>query len=112
MSEPLVSIIVPVHGVEDYIGRAIESIQKQTYKNWDLYLVDDGSKDRSGEICDEYAKNDAIESFKDFGRFLKLSDGNVVEALQRMKAYNQGLKNIDAEASGMEDQSTPAILFI
>lgn len=54
---------------------------------------------------DEYAKNDAIESFKDFSRFLKLSDGNVAEALQRMKAYNQGLKNIDAEASGMEDQS-------
>lgn len=58
MEEVKVSIIMPVYGVEDYVGKAIESIQNQTYKNWEFFCVDDGTKDRSGEICDEYAKND------------------------------------------------------
>lgn len=58
-SEPLVSIIMPVYGVEDYVGRAIESIQNQTYKNFEFFCVDDGTKDRSGVICDEYAGRDS-----------------------------------------------------
>jgi len=58
LENPLVSIIIPVYGVEDYIGRAIESLQAQTYQNWELFLVDDGSKDRSGKICDDYAAKD------------------------------------------------------
>ena len=58
MPNPKVSIIAPVYGVEDYLAKSIESIQKQTFKDFELFLVDDGSKDRSGEICDEYAKND------------------------------------------------------
>ena len=59
MKEPKVSIIMPVYGVEDYVGKAIESIQAQTYKNWEFFCVDDGTKDRSGEICDAYAKSDS-----------------------------------------------------
>ena len=58
MADSKVSIIMPVYGVEDYVGKAIESIQAQTYKNWEFFCVDDGTKDRSGEICDEYAKGD------------------------------------------------------
>lgn len=58
MGEIKVSIIMPVYGVEDYVGQAIESIQKQTLTDWEFFCVDDGTKDRSGEICDEYAKND------------------------------------------------------
>ena len=58
MGEVKVSIIMPVYGVEDYVGQAIESIQKQTLTDWEFFCVDDGTKDRSGEICDEYAKND------------------------------------------------------
>lgn len=58
-NEPLVSIIMPVYGVEDYVGHAIESIQAQTYKNIEFFCVDDGTKDRSGVICDEYAENDS-----------------------------------------------------
>ena len=56
MENVKVSVIMPVYGVEAYVGKAIESIQKQTYKNWEFFCVDDGTKDRSGEICDEYAK--------------------------------------------------------
>lgn len=59
MSEPIVSVIMPVYGVEDYVGRAIESLQAQTLQNWKLYAVDDGTKDRSGIICDEYAAKDS-----------------------------------------------------
>ena len=58
-NEPLISIIVPVYKVEGYVGRAIESILAQTYSNYELFLVDDGSPDKSGAICDEYAAKDA-----------------------------------------------------
>ncbi len=58
-NSPVVSIIMPVYKVEDYVGRAIESIQAQTFQDWELLAVDDGSPDRSGEICEEYAADDA-----------------------------------------------------
>ena len=49
---------MPVYGVEAYVGKAIESIQAQTFKDWEFFCVDDGTKDRSGEICDDYAEKD------------------------------------------------------
>ena len=49
---------MPVYGVEAFVGKAIESIQAQTLTDWELFAVDDGTKDRSGEICDEYAAKD------------------------------------------------------
>ena len=56
---PMVSIIMPVYKVEDYVGRAVESIRNQTFHDWELWAVDDGSPDKSGEICDKYALNDS-----------------------------------------------------
>lgn len=55
---PLVSVIVPVYKVEAYLPTCIESILKQIFSNFELILVDDGSPDCSGAICDEYAKKD------------------------------------------------------
>ena len=55
---PLVSIIVPVYQVEAYISECVESLLAQTYTNLEILLVDDGSTDSSGEICDEYAVKD------------------------------------------------------
>ena len=57
-NDDLISIIVPVYMIEDYIGCCIESIVLQTYRNLEIILVDDGSKDRSSDICDLYAKKD------------------------------------------------------
>lgn len=54
--ELLVSIIVPCYKVEQYLPNCIESILHQTYNNWELILVDDGSPDNCGQICDDYAK--------------------------------------------------------
>lgn len=53
-----ISVIMPVYGVEKFVGKAIESIQAQTLTEWEFLIVDDGTKDNSGVICDEYAKND------------------------------------------------------
>lgn len=58
-SYPLISIIVPIYKVEPYIHRCIDSIIHQTYKNLEIILVDDGSPDNCGNICDEYATNDS-----------------------------------------------------
>ena len=54
----LVSVIVPCYNVEQYLPKCIDSILNQTYQNLEVWLVDDGSPDRCGEICDEYAKKD------------------------------------------------------
>lgn len=54
----LVSVVVPVYNVEQYVGRCIESLTAQTYSNIEIILVDDGSRDRSGAICDQYSERD------------------------------------------------------
>ena len=54
----MISIIVPVYNIEDYLRRCLDSILTSTYKDYELILVDDGSTDSSGLICDEYAERD------------------------------------------------------
>lgn len=56
-SFPKISVIVPVYNCEKYIKRCLVSIKKQSYKNFEIIIIDDGSKDRSGVICDDYAKS-------------------------------------------------------
>lgn len=55
----MISIIVPVYNAQKYIKRCVESIVNQTYNDWELFLIDDGSKDESGTICDQLAKSDS-----------------------------------------------------
>lgn len=55
---PLISIIVPVYNAEKTLGRCVNSISSQTFQDWELLLIDDGSTDRSGKLCDEYASKD------------------------------------------------------
>lgn len=58
MMKPIISIIVPIYNVEKYLSKCIDSILNQTFKEFELILVDDGSLDNSGRICDEYSKKD------------------------------------------------------
>lgn len=57
--QELISVIVPIYNVEKYLERSIGALINQTYSNLEIILVDDGSKDRSGEICDEFATRDS-----------------------------------------------------
>ena len=59
MEKELISVIVPVYNIEDYIAQCIESILKQTYSNLEILLVNDGSTDCCPEICDRYAGLDS-----------------------------------------------------
>ena len=56
--EPKISIIVPVYNVEKYLERCVESILKQTMTNFELILINDGSSDNSGQVCDELSRKD------------------------------------------------------
>lgn len=59
MSNPEISVIVPVYNVEKYLQRCVDSILEQTFENIEILLVDDGSTDGSGAICDQYALKDS-----------------------------------------------------
>lgn len=76
----MISIIVPVYQAEKYLRQCLDSIQQQTYLDWEAILVDDGSSDGSPAICDEYAKND--------GRFKVVHQANSGSS----KARDRGLK--------------------
>ena len=55
---PKISVIVPVYNAEKFVGKCIESVQAQSYIDWQMILIDDGSKDKSLEVCQRYADTD------------------------------------------------------
>ena len=59
MDCPKISVIVAVYKAEAYLHRCVDSLLAQTFQNFEILLVDDGSPDNSGKICDDYAKQDA-----------------------------------------------------
>ena len=85
MNNPLVSIVMVNYNHEDFLQDSIDSIIQQTYQNWELILVDDGSTDKSGKICDEYARED------DRVRVFHKENGGV------SSARNLGLDNAKGE---------------
>lgn len=83
MNSPLISIIVPVYNVERYLPKCLDSIQAQTFTDFEAVLVDDGSTDGSGRICDEYAS-------KDF-RFVVVHKQNEGVAKARITAFEHSI---------------------
>ena len=81
-NNPLISVIVPIYNVEQYIHETLGCIINQTYDNWECILIDDGSSDNSSAICDEYAKNASRI------RVIHKSNGGLVSA------RNAGYENI------------------
>ena len=84
-----ISVIVPVYKVEETIGKCIESILNQTYPDFELILIDDGSPDRSGVICDEYSKKD--------GRIKVIHKKNAGVSSARNAGIEWVLENSDSE---------------
>ena len=91
MNKDLISVIVPIYNVEKYLPKCVDSILNQTYKNLEIILVDDGSPDNSGKICDEYAKRDNRI------KVIHKKNGGV------SSARNIGLENITGEYIGFVD---------
>lgn len=87
----LISVIVPVYNTEKYLDRCIQSILAQTYTDFELLLVDDGSTDSSGAICDKYAEQDSRV------RVFHKENGGV------SSARNMGLDNVRGEYVGFVD---------
>lgn len=70
------SIVIPVYNAEKYIAEMIESIQQQSYRNWQLILIDDGSTDESGTICDKYkSENISVYHYKNQGQMVARYNG-------------------------------------
>lgn len=86
----LVSVIVPIYNVESYLERCVESILQQTYKHIEIILVDDGSPDRCGSMCEDYAQKD-----------------NRIKVLHKK---NGGLS--DARNAGLEMAKGKYVLFV
>ncbi|MFR9669525.1 MAG: glycosyltransferase family 2 protein [Rikenellaceae bacterium] len=72
----MISIVVPIYNVEEYLPKCLESIINQSYRNIEIILVDDGSPDNAGEICDEYATKDERV------RVFHIPNGGVAKARQ------------------------------
>jgi len=87
---PKVSLIVPVYNVEDYLRKCVDSIIGQTLRDIEIILVDDGSTDNSGKICDEYAERD--------------------DRIRVIHKTNGGLS--DARNAGIDVATSPFVMFI
>jgi len=90
----LVSIIIPTYNTEKFIGDTLQSVQNQTYQNWEMILVDDASTDRTVSVIEEFAKNDSrIKLFK-----LEKNSGNgFARNIALEKAVGKYIAYLDAD---------------
>ena len=84
MSEKLVSIIMPTYNCANFIARTLDSVQEQTYQNWELIIVDDRSTDNTKEVVDKYIKNDARIKY----HLLEVNSGAAIARTTAMKLAN------------------------
>ena len=90
--KPMFSVIVPIYKVEDYLRKCIDSILLQTYKDFELLLIDDGSPDNCGKICDEYKKKDKRVRVihKENGGLVSARNTGIKESIGKYICYVDG----------------------
>lgn len=117
-----ISVIVPVYNVEDLLSKCLDSILNQSFKDFELLLIDDGSKDKSGSICEEYAKKDSriivyhkenggLSSARNFGVGRALgdyitfidSDDFIDKSMLEILYNNMIDNNVDLSITGVRD---------
>lgn len=96
---PFLSIIVPAYNVEAYLKQCVDSILQQTFTDFELILVDDGSKDKTGNICDDYATQDerVIVIHKENGGLVSARKAGIQKAVGEYTAYVDGDDWIDTD---------------
>ncbi|WP_195986271.1 glycosyltransferase family 2 protein [Clostridium sp. D33t1_170424_F3] len=116
MNEPLISIVIPIYNVREYVARCLDSVLKQTYQNFEVICIDDGSTDGSGKLCDEYAvldqrvsvhhiKNSGVSSARNLGlslvqgEFFAFVDSDDYIEANYLEVLYTNLKNHDCEVS-------------
>ena len=107
--EKLVSIIMPTYNCAKFIGRTIESAQAQTYKNWEMIIVDDCSKDNTEEVVSEYAKNDDRIKY----HMLDKNSGAAVARTEAMRLANGAyMAFLDSDDLWLPDKLEKQIAFM
>jgi len=102
---PKISVIVPVYKAEKYLARCVDSLLAQTFRDFEIILIDDGSPDKSGEICDNYAKKDSRV------RVIHQENGGVSVARQRGNDEARGEYVIHADPDDWTEPSMLAELY-
>lgn len=124
---PKISVIIPVYQVEEYLERCVESVKNQTMRDFECILVDDGSTDRSGEMCDEYArqpgfsvihkKNGGLSSARNAaleiarGEYLCFLDSDDLLHPQALELMLEAMEKTDADmaAARLQEFSTDTV---
>lgn len=108
MKNKLVSIIMPTYNCAKFIGKTIDSIQKQTYKNWELIIVDDCSKDNTKEVVEKYLKDDRIHY-----HLLKKNSGAAVARTKAMElAKGNYMAFLDSDDLWKKDKLSKQVKFM
>ena len=109
MTEKLVSIITPTYNCARFIGRTIESVQAQSYSNWDMMIVDDRSTDNTEEVVNAYMKNDSRIKY----HLLDVNSGAAVARTTAMKLANgEYMAFLDSDDIWMADKLTKQIKWM
>ena len=110
MNTPKISIIVPVYKVEKYLRRCLDSIAAQIFTDWECILIDDGSPDNSGKICDEYAEKD--NRFRVFHQDSIPDEGMVTNLLREFESFDGKIAAISPVTQNDFDGLTDNIAIV